>query len=72
MVTLIVGERVDDGSKEYINLEHYPRISVQADRVSFWTPDNLQLDLKKTAELKKQLDLLLVKAEDSKGFEKFK
>lgn len=74
MVTLIIGEHATEGGKEYLILEHYTRVTVEADRVCFWTPDNLNLPLKKTAELKAQLDnLLSYKSEPktSKGLEKF-
>ena len=59
-----------EGSVSYLNSNHYTRFTVGEKEVEAWTPDNLTISLKKTKELKEQLDKL-VSVETTKGFEKF-
>lgn len=53
----IIAEGLDD-LPQYLNTAHYTRFTVDTDRVEAWTPDNLTIPLKKTKELKQQLDKL--------------
>jgi len=59
-----------DGIVSYLNSDHYTRFTVDEKQVEAWTPDNLTISLKKTKELKEQLDAL-VGSKTTKGFEKF-
>jgi hypothetical protein len=58
-----------DGYVQYLNPDHFVRFSVEEKAVFAWTPDNLNIELEKTKELKEQLDKL--SAVTTKGFEKF-
>lgn len=61
----------DNGYKQYINTDKIVRFSVEEKSVFAWTPDNLNIELQKTKELKTQLDALTTK-QTTEGFEKFK
>ncbi len=58
-----------DGTQQYLNSSHYTRFTVDTNQVEAWTPDNLTVPLKKTKELKDQLDRL-AKHSDA-AFKKF-
>jgi len=59
-----------DGTTRYLNLTQNSDFEIQKDKVIAWGVDNRSMDLKKTKELKEQLDSLLPN-KTSKGFEKF-
>lgn len=59
------------GYVQYLNTAHFVRFSVEEELVFAWTPDNLNIELQKTKELKTQLDDLGIK-KTTEGFEKFK
>jgi len=69
MVMYIKAESLE-GVVSYINTAYYTRFTVEAASVEAWSSDNLTISLKKTKELKEQLDSLCG-TKTSKGLEKF-
>jgi len=65
----ILAKSKEDGSSQWLNTAHYTRFTEAEDCVEAWTPDNLTVPLKKTKELKDQLDKL-AKQSDA-AFKKF-